>query len=443
MFEGKVVGLGDWRDYTKAPGEGGIDWDRPVEGLTAVDDRTLRVTLTQPAPQFPYLLAQITTAPVSRDAVNYWGDEIKHHPIGTGAYVLAENKPEQRIVFEANPVYRGRPEVDGDATVAEADRLPRTKRLQLDYFAEDLPSWALFQQGLLDVAGIPKDTFAQAIDNNTRGLTPEMKAKGIELEKAPYPAIWYYGFNMADPVIGPNKPLRQAMSMAFDRQTYIDLFANGRGQPATGPIPPGFPIFDPDLKNPYTTFDLEAARAKVKEAEAIHGGPIPTITFLLPGTDTTFRQMGEYMKKQMGRIGLNVQPDFVTWARFQEMVDGKQAQFFALGWVADYPDEQTFLQLFWSQNVSPGPNAANYSNPEFDALYERARVMPAGPERDALYRKMVAIVNEDVPWLLNFYSVSYTLYYDWVENLDANDYAHGTRKYLDLNEPLRRERLGD
>jgi len=147
------------------------------------------------------------------------------------------------------------------------------------------------------------------------------------------------------------------------------------------------------------------------------------------------------MKKQMGQIGLRVNVEYRTWARFQEMIDEKQAQFYSLGWMADYPDEQTFLQLFWSKNASPGPNSANYSNPEYDALYERGMVMNPGPERDEVYRKMQRIVAEDVPWLLTFYPVSYVLHYDWVQHLVSNEYAHGIRKFVDLDVEERRRRI--
>jgi oligopeptide transport system substrate-binding protein len=439
IFEERIEGLDAWREYTKSVKAHDVDYDRRVAGLQALDPQTLQIRLTRPDPQLRYNLAHLPTAPLSRQAVEYWGDAIKHHPIGSGPYVLREHLPEQRIVFEANPTYRGQANVDG--ALKPAEELPRIKRLQMDYFEEDLPAWALFQQGLLDIAGIPKDVFAQAIDARTRNLTPEMEAKGIRLQKEPSPGVYYYGFNMADPVVGKNKPLRQAMSMAFDREEFIELFLNGRGQPAIGPIPPGFPTYDAKLVNPYTRFDVDGARKKLAEAERVHGGPIPPLQLLMAGTDTSARQMAEYMKKQMDRIGIRVNVEYRTWARFQEMIDQKQAQFYSLGWVADYPDEQTFLQLFWSKNGAPGPNSANYSNPEYDQLYERGMVMNPGPERDEVYRKMQRMVMEDVPWLLTFYPVSYTLYYDWVRHLVSNEYAHGMRKFLGLAVDERRRKI--
>ena len=326
IFEGHIQGLDDFRAYTQSVQDGKVDFARPVSGLQTPDDHTIIIHLTQADPQLIYNLAHLPTAPVSPDAVRFWGEHFKDHPVGTGPYYLAENLPEQRIVFKANPIYRGGSDVNPDAHLSFEQHLPHIQRVQLDYFDEDLPSWALFQQGLLDIAGIPKDTFQQAIDMQSRSLTPEMIAKGIQLEKDPAPDVWFYGFNMLDPVVGKNKALRQAMSMAFDREKYIDLFANGRGESAIGPIPPGFETYDSKVVNPYTQFNLSAARQKLVEAERINGGPIPQIEFLVGGTDTASRQMGEFTKNQMQQIGINLRVEYRTWARFQEMIDSKQSR---------------------------------------------------------------------------------------------------------------------
>jgi ABC-type transport system substrate-binding protein len=235
---------------------------------------------------------------------------------------------------------------------------------------------------------------------------------------------------MQDPIIGKNKPLRQAMSMAFDRDKYIQIYLNGRGVPAQGPIPPGFPTYDPNFVNPYSAFNLDAARAKLKEAESINGGPIPELTLTQGDTSTEAREDSEYFETQMAQIGLKIHLEYNTWARFQELVDAKQLQMFGFGWVADYPDEQTFWQLFYSKNAGPGGmNSTNYSNPEFDKLYEQSMVMDPSPRRDAIYKKMQAIVVEDATWLFQFHPVSYTLYHDWVKNLSVMDYGEGLRAY--------------
>ena len=111
----------------------------------------------------------------------------------------------------------------------------------------------------------------------------------------------------------------------------------------------------------------------------------------------------------------------------------RSAQMFRLAWVADYPDAENFLQLFFSKNGSPGPNHSNFSNVEFDELYEKSRVMQDSPERTALYRKMADIVIEDCPWIFDSIPLSYDLHYDWVTNHKHHDFPYGMVKYLKID----------
>jgi ABC-type transport system substrate-binding protein len=262
------------------------------------------------------------------------------------------------------------------------------------------------------------------------------------LRKSVEPATYYYGFNMRDPLLGRNKPLRQAMSMSLDRAKFIQDFLNGRGQPAIGPIPPGFPTYDPNHVNLYTRLDLVAARKLMAEAERINGGPMPPITLLMGDTDTEARQQADFFVSQMAQLGLTINVEYLTWARFQERVDNGQCQVFNLGWVADYPDEQTFLQLFYGKNATPGGiNSTGYVSEQFDRLYEQAMVMNPSPQRDALYRQMDEIVMEDCPWITEFYPVAFSLSYDWLKNIGEMDYGNGMRQYLSLDEAARTKAL--
>ncbi|MGD0539921.1 MAG: ABC transporter substrate-binding protein [Tepidisphaeraceae bacterium] len=442
VFEDRIVGIEDWWNYTKTAPDARLDWDRPVKGFQILDDHTIRLVMPKPNPQMIYNLAASWTSIVSRDAVNYWKRDFRLHPVGTGAYYLKENLPDQRIVLEANPIYRGKPDVDGGAEVAESERLPRIKRMEYDYFTETLPPWILFTQGLFDAAIIPKESFGQAIQLQTGRLSDDLREKGVILSKSPLPVTEYIGFNMEDPIVGPNRPLRQAMSMAFDRESYIENFWNGRGFPAIGPIPPGFVTYDPSQVNPYTQFNLAAARKAMKEAEKINGGPIPPLRILMRDSETLSRQMAENFALQMSQIGLSVQPEYRDFARWNEMVDNRQTQLFDAGWVADYPDEQDFLQMFYGKNApAMGVNSSAYVNPAFDQLYDRAAILPDGPERRRLYVQMEEVVMNDCPWLIEFYPTSYALHYDWLGGLHSMDYGYGYRQYVSLDYALRRKRL--
>jgi ABC-type transport system substrate-binding protein len=435
MFQGHIVGIDDWFAYTQScKSAADIDWNRPVEGLKALDRYTLQVKLVDPFPQFQFNLAMVPTAPVCRKAVEFYGDHFKDHPIGTGPYYIEQNLKEQQIVMQANPLFRGGNDVPSNNTLPADQRLPYVKRIQFNLFQDDLSRWFIFLQGLLDANDIPKDTFNQAIHISSGELTDEMKQQGIKLTKDPSPEVLYTGFNMADPVVGKNKALRQAISLAYDRQKFIDLYLNGRGLAANGPIPPGFPTFEANRKAEFCRFDLDAARAKLKEAEAFNGGPIPTLHILFGDTTTATTQEGDFFVTQMKMIGLTVEAEYKPWPRFLQMVDEKQAQIFDLGWVADYPDEQDFWQLFCTKYAGPGGlNSCNYSNPTFDALYDKSSVMSASPERDAIYKQMQDIVLDECPWVFKLYPVGYGLYHNWENDSKPMDYGYGFKSRLQID----------
>lgn len=446
IFQGYIEGLDGFRDYTTTTVD--VDYTRPVEGLKAPDPYTLEIKLTKPHNFLLYWLAHLPTAPVAREVVERYGKDMVNHPVGTGPFILEGDYRSNRFSMVRNKNYRdvrypelASPELEAMGLLKDAGRkIPFIDRIEWSIIEESQPHWLAFMAGEFDSAGIPKDNFDQVITSK-KGLTAEMKEKGINLIKVEDPSIFYYGFNMNDPVVGKNKKLRQAMSMAFDRETYIDTFLNGRGSIPVGPIPPMIPGYRPEKKNPYTRYDLDEARNLFSDAEKINGGPIPTLKLAIPGNDTTARQMGEFFRIQMQRLGLEVEVDYMTWPKFQDATKTRSHQLFALGWVADYPDAQNFLLLFYGPNRAPGPNSCNYSNPEFDALYEKAVALPDPEDRLPLYHRMEDIVIEDCPWLLSTYRVVYALYYDWLENYYPNDFIYGTVRFQEVNMEMREKLL--
>jgi ABC-type transport system substrate-binding protein len=294
---------------------------------------------------------------------------------------------------------------------------------------EDPPGWFLFMQGKIDVSGIPKDSFNEAIDLRG-GLTSQMRKLNIGLYVFPEPSTYWLGFNMEDEILCKNKPLREAISCAVDREKYIKLFTNNRGEVAYGFIPPLMKAYQPQINQiSKTSYNPERARQLVKQAEKICGGKLPTLTLAMPGTDVVFRQRGEFLKRCFKEVGLDFEIDYMDWPTFQNKIKTKSAQIFSLGWIADYPDAENFLQLFYSKNASPGPNNFNYSNPEFDRIYEQVAVMPDSPERTELYRKAERLIVEDCPAVFLMHGVAYVLYHDWVYNYKPNAFAYGLSKY--------------
>ncbi len=450
VFEDHIVGLDEFRDYTRQLKAGEkVDYNRPVQGLQTPDDFTLIVKLKKPWPQILYLLAHTPTAPVAREAVEYYGKAIHNHPVGTGPYMLKDWKRGSKIVMVRNPRFRQEfyptEGVPGDKEahlLQDAGKaLPFVDEARWQLIEEDQPRWLMFMRGQIDSSGIPKDFYNRAIDPG-RQLRPEMKAKGIRLQIFRDPSTFWYGFNMEDPVVGTNRPLRQAMSMAINRREYIEIFTNKRAEAAQGPIPPLFKEYDPDTVNPNCQYNAERARQLLRQAAEVHGGPLPTITLSMPGTDTLFRQMGEYFTLAMKKVGLKVEADYMDWPSFQDRVKTKSTQMFSMGWIADYPDPENFMQLFYSKNASPGPNNFNYCNPTFDALYEKAKAMPDSPQRVAFYRQMEGIVQEDCPAVFLVHGVAFVLHYDWLQNYKPHVFGYGLLKYQKVNVPARRKAVG-
>jgi ABC-type transport system substrate-binding protein len=257
-----------------------------------------------------------------------------------------------------------------------------------------------------------------------------MRKRNIHLLTFRDPSTYWIGFNMEDPILGANKPLRQALACAVDRDKYIELFTNNRGEPAYGFIPPLMKAYDPEIKKTARCgYAPELAKELVREAEKIYGGPLPVLTLAMPGTDVVVRQRGEFLKRNFKEVGLNVEIDYMDWPTFQDKVKSKSAQMFTLGWIADYPDAENFLQLFYSKNASPGPNNFNYSNGDFDRLYDQLAVMPNSPARTELYRKAQRIVVEDVPAIFLMHGVAFVLQHDWVYNYKPHAFGYGLAKY--------------
>ena len=277
---------------------------------------------------------------------------------------------------------------------------------------------------------MPRENW-DAVITPTGGLTDALREQGVLLCSVPSLDVAYIAFNMDDPVVGKNRKLRQALSCAINTYEWV-RFYNHRIVRAKGPIPPGIAGHG-DEPRPHA-FDLGKASRLLREAGYPDGIDPRTsrrleLTLDLGRTDTQSRESTELLISFMDQIGVVINPSYNNWPTFLEKLGRRQAQMFRIGWVADYPDAENFLQLFYGPNASPGPNRCNYSNAGFDNLYARARVMQDSPERTELYRQMAAIVIQDAPWIFLHHQVEYSLYHDWVRNFRPHDFPYGVEKY--------------
>lgn len=432
----KIVGLDAFREYTKQfRKELDVDYSQPVEGLQALDDYTLRIKLVKPWPQMvDVLLTDNMSSPMPHEAVEYYGEDIVSHPIGTGAYKL---KRWQRGVFielvrnenwrqVTYPSAASPEDVQAGLLVDAGQQLPFADRIIWRVIEEDQPAWLLLMRGELDGMGIPKDNFNQAVGARNMEETEQMKERGIELIRYNDPSVFWIGFNFNDPVLGSNLPLRKAISRGFNRQLYNEILANGRNIVAQGFIPPGLNSYDPEIeKYGFSKYDLAEAKELLKEARQIHGGPIPKLRLAMPGTDTFARQQGLFTQREFEKMGLNLQVDYMDWPTYMEGVNAGKFQMFASGISAGSPDALDFLDSFTTKSFAPGPNKFFYSNPEYDALFAQVEVLPFDEDVKEAYRQLERMAMADYPGVFTVHRMSYVLKHHWLQNYKVHIFAHG------------------
>ncbi|MGD0077814.1 MAG: ABC transporter substrate-binding protein [Sedimentisphaerales bacterium] len=449
IFDNRIVGLNGFREYTgtcKTAAE--VDYNRPVEGLQTPDDYTLVIKLTKPWPQLVgTVLADLVSSPIAKEAVDYYGQDIISHPVGTGPYKLSVWQRATYIELVRSPGFRGETyPTEGEPGDREAGLLddagkpmPFADKVTWTIIEEYQPAWLLFLQGKTDVSPVPKDNYFEVF-TSVGDLTEKMRQRDIRLETFDDPSVFWLGFNMQDPVLGKNKPLRQAINRAIDRQKFIDLFFNGRHKIAWGFIPPTIPSYDPNIVNKgFARFDPNEARELLKQAEKVSGGPIPQLKIAVPGTDTFSRQMGQFLKMQLNDAGIDVEISYMDWPTYQEKINTGSEQMFTSGVSASIPDAEDFLNMFYSKNKAPGSNKFNYDNSEFDRMYEQASVMLDSPKRTELYRKMELCVLDDCPAVFLNHRVAIVLLHDWYKNYKPNVFAYGVSKYRRIDMKKRAE----
>ncbi|MCE5184609.1 MAG: ABC transporter substrate-binding protein [Planctomycetaceae bacterium] len=443
-FKDRIVGLDAFRDYTaQFKNEFEVDYSKEVEGLRALDDYTLVIKLVKPWPQLLDDLTNVVTAPVPKEAVDLYQKDMNYHPIGTGPYYLKKWNKAVYLELAKNPNFRKEYYPDQGAAddaaagllAASGKPLPFIDRIIFRIIEEEQPAWLLFLRGELDVMGIPKDNFSSAVDFGALRPTEAIRQRGIQLDIYDQPSLYYIGFNLLDPVLGKNKPLRQAISLGFDRKKFNELFYNDRWTIAHGLIDPEMNEYDPNLVEAgFSAYDPQQARRLITEAEKIQGGPIPELSIGTVGGDPFSRQIGQFVQRQIQAIGLKVKVEYVDWPTYVEQMNKGDMQVFAGGGVRfNAPDALGVLQMFATKFFAPLGNSFFYSNPEYDRLYDQAEVMFPGPARTELYRRMERMVLADYPAVLTNRRVQWTLRHGWVKNFKPHPFLYGYFKYMDVD----------
>lgn len=443
VLDGKIKGLNEWRD--KFADKASVDYSEEISGIKALDRYTLQFQLARPYPQFLYALAMPFTFVVAKEVVEHYNKEFLNHPVGTGAFVLPVFTQSNKIVYSRNKKYRTKlfpAEASEEFTSMLTDagkQLPLVDKVIVNIIIETQPGWLNLKKGNVDYMGVPKDNFGSAVLPGNK-ISDDLAKKSMELILAPSLDVTHTSFNH-DLKLFHNKKLRQAMYLAMDVNKSNELFYNNTAIPAESIVPPGIAGYIKGYKNPYRGPDLEKAKKLLAEAGYPGGKGLPEITYDCPSS-TVSRQIGEYFKKEMEQIGINIKVVTNTWPELQNKVNKRSIMIYGMAWGADYPDAENFLQLLYGPNRSPGPNGSGYNNDEFNRLYKSASVMQDSPERTALYEKMYRMAAEEVPMMYGVHRQSYVIKQGWLKNYIATDFEIGQAAYLNIDMEQKKEMIG-
>jgi len=388
--------------------------------FTALDDTTFQIELSKPFPPFLGILSMTYASVVPHEAVEYYGDNFRSHPVGTGPFKFQYWKENVKLVFRKNPNYFERDEA--------GERLPYIDAVSISFLIDKQVAFLEFIKGKFDfMSGIDARYKDELLTYD--GQLRKKYVNKIELITEPYLNTEYFSFfiDPNDP-LGPDRSraLRQAVSLCIDREKMLRYLRNGIGEPGTGGmIPVGLPGHSRTIGYGY---DLKQAQRLVAENH-LQG-------YLLQlSTVADYADIGKFVQSQVEQIGLQCKMEVMPPATMRSMRTNGSLPFFRSSWVADYPDAENYLSLFTTSNFSPaGPNYTHYTNPKYDKLYDKALLCNDLQERAKYYTEMDSLMMQDAPVVVLFYDEVLRFVNKRVTNMGSNP-----TNLLDL----RRVRIGE
>jgi ABC-type transport system substrate-binding protein len=462
----KIKGLAAAREAA-VKGKKPFDYDAPIEGLRALDRHTLRIELEQPRPRFIDNLVQSDLLGAqARELVEFYKEAIGEHPVGTGPFKLKSWRRHSRIILERNPTYRevlydawpAADDADGQAMLAKLKgrRLPMVDEVDISVIEEFQPQWLSFLNKEIDAlatsAGHVPSQFANQATPG-RKLAPNLAKQGVRMYENLASDNAYTFFNMLDPMVGGTSPqqvaLRRAISLAYDVYEEIRMIRNGRAVPAQSAITPHTTGYDPQFKTEMSDYDPARARALLDTfgfvdrngdgwRERPDGSPLELVMATEP--EQIYRQYNELFQKSMNAVGIRVRFHTAQWPENLKAADAGKLMMWMLGESAASPDGQDALARLYGP-LAGAVNFARFQLDEFDRIYERAQVLPDGPERAALFRQAQRLAVAYMPYKVHAHRIHTDLAYPWVYGFRRPLFGGEWWHMIDVDPALRRERL--
>lgn len=380
ILDPKVASPGTWIFNDK------VDSLQP---FTALNDTTFQLKLQRPYLPILGILSMQYCSVVPKEAVDKYGSDFRSHPVGTGPFQFVAWEEGQALILKKHPRYF--------ETDKSGKRLPYLDGVKVSFNDSKATEFLLFRQGKLDFINDIDASFKDEVLTKRGTLRKDWQDK-IQLQTHPYLNTEYLGFLVdSSNEIVKNAParmlkFRKAVNYGFDRRKMILYLRNSLGIPAeSGFVPMGLPSFDSAEVQGYH-YDPALARKLLAEA-GLTSSNTPSIKLL---TIPVYSEMGNYIARQLGEVGIRVQVEVVQKSLLLELTSSSKALFFRGSWIADYPDAENYLSVFYSKNPAP-PNYTRYNNPRYDAAFEKAISETNDSVRYTLYREADKILMADAP----------------------------------------------
>ena len=361
-----------------------------VNGFKAINDSTFQIKLVRPYMPILGILSMQYCSIVPKEAVEKYGNDFRRHPVGTGPFRFVAWDEGQALILKKNKNY-----FEKDSA---GKRLPYLDGIKVSFYDSKATEFLLFRQKQIDFINDIESSFKDEVLTKTGQLRKNWEGK-IVLQTHPYLNIEYLGMlvDTANPLVKNSpiklKKIRQAINYGFDRKKMILYLRNSLGIPAeSGFVPDGLPSFDSAKVKGYY-YDPVKSKQLLNEAGFPDGNGLPVIKLL---TIPNYSDLAGFIAKQLEEAGIPVQVEVVQKSLLLELTSNSRALFFRGSWIADYPDAENYLSVFYSKNPAP-PNYTRYKNPEFDELFEKALTETNDSLRYELYREADQVMINDAP----------------------------------------------
>ncbi len=382
-------------------------------GFVAINDSTFQINLLKPFVQILGVLSNVYCSVVPKEVVEMYGADFRRNPCGTGPFQFKAWEEGQALILVRNPNY-----FEKDSA---GNQLPYLDGVKVTFLDSKATEFLEFRQGRLHFINDIDPSFKDEVLSKKGELRESWKNKVI-LNKHPYLNIEYIGI-LVDSTkdIVKNSPLRlkairQAINYGFDRKKMMLYLRNSIGTAAeSGFVPMGLPSFDTVAVKGYH-YNPAKAMALLKEAGFKTMQNVPEIKLL---TIPIYADLGSYIARQLEDIGLKVKVEVVQKSLLLTQTSKSEALFFRGSWIADYPDAENYLSVFYGKNPAP-PNYTRYQNPLYDALYEQSNREPKDSIRYQLYQQMDQLLMNNPPVVPLWYDMVIHLVQPTVKGFKPN-----------------------